>query len=84
MTVSFGETLQDQATTLSNVIGTNLAFIADVRTFYAERVALEREYAKGLQALALKAQNKAFNMTPQLVAGDAPSKQVSEGAGRDQ
>lgn len=84
MAVSFSTELQDQLLPLSGTINTNLSFIGDIRSFYQARVELEREYAKGLTALVGKAQSKHVQITDMLVAGEAPSKQVREGAGRNQ
>jgi len=84
MAASFSTELQDQFNPLAAVISTNIAFIADVRGFYNERVSLEREYATKLQALVSKTQAKANGITEALVAGDAPSKMFREGAGRNQ
>lgn len=82
--VSFSEELQDQFNPLASIISTNLGFISDVRSFYAERVNLEREYATKLQALVAKSQARANAVSESLVAGEAPSKVVREGAGRNQ
>ena len=82
--VAFSQELQDAFNSLAGIVGTNLSFIGEVRSFYAERVGLEREYAKGLAALASKAKQRSSGMSELLVAGEAPSKAVLEGAGRDQ
>ena len=82
--VAFSQELQDAFNPLASVVASHLSFIGDVRSFYAERVNLEREYAKGLAALVAKSGQKTNAMAEQLVAGDAPSKMVGEGAGRDQ
>jgi hypothetical protein len=84
MVLKFSEEIQDQASTVSKVIGTQLDYLSDVQSFYAARVQLEREYAKGLVNLAQKAQVKAAQVSELLVAGEAPSKVVREGAGRQQ
>lgn len=84
MVLQFSAELDDQATTISKLIGTQLDYLGDVQSFYAQRVSLEREYAKGLSNLAQKAQQKAAQVEEALVAGEAPSKIVREGAGRQQ
>lgn len=76
--------LQDQLNPLAGVVQTNLNFVKEVTTLMDERAKLEREYAKGLQALVIKTQSKAQQMSEFLVAGEAPSKHVREGAGREQ
>lgn len=82
--VFFSQELQDAFLPLASVVGTHLNFIGEVRSFYAERVTLEREYAKGLASLVAKSQQKVSGMAEQLIAGEAPSKIVKEGASRDQ
>ena len=84
MVLKLSEEIQDQASTGSKLIGTQLDYLGDVQSFYAHRVNLEREYAKGLANLAQKAQQKAAQVSELLVAGEAPSKTVREGAGRQQ
>lgn len=75
--------LQDQFTPLAGIVGTNLSFVREVTALMDERAKLEREYAKNLQAIVVKAQSKAQQMSEFLVAGEAPSKHVREGAGRE-
>lgn len=84
MAIKLSDEIQDQALTVSKLIGTQLDYLSDVQSFYAHRVSLEREYAKGLSNLAQKAQQKAAQVSELLVAGEAPSKTVREGAGRQQ
>lgn len=84
MAIKFSDEIQDQASTVSKLIGTQLDYLSDVQSFYAHRVNLEREYAKGLANLSQKAQQKAAQVAELLVAGEAPSKVVREGADRQQ
>jgi hypothetical protein len=76
--------LQDQFSPLANLVATNLGFVREVQALMEARAALEREYAQKLQGLVIKAQQKALQTSELLVAGEAPSKHVREGAGREQ
>lgn len=53
---------------------------SQVRELYRDRVALEREYAAKLQALARKASEKKARMTTAFVLGDEPTKVWDESA----
>ena len=76
--------IQDQFNPLSALVQTNLTFVKEVMALMDERAKLEASYAKSLHALVLKAQGKAQQMSELLVAGEAPSKHVREGASREQ
>lgn len=51
-----------------------------VRDLYRERVALDREYALKLQALARRASEKKAKLTASLVLGNEPTKVWDENA----
>ena len=82
--VVFSKEIQDQVQPLSNVLSATLQLVGEARSFYAARVELERDYAKGLQKLVATAKSKHQNMEMALVAGEAPSKPFHPGGGREQ
>ncbi|KAJ7600812.1 hypothetical protein C8J56DRAFT_1074375 [Mycena floridula] len=55
MPQTYGKSLPDQYERIASLIGTHLEVVSDVREFYRDRVALEREYASKLQILAKRA-----------------------------
>ena len=76
--------LQDQFSPLAGIVATNLNFVKEVTALMDERAKLERDYARNLLGIVVKAQHKAQQMSEFLVAGEAPSKHVREGASREQ
>ncbi|KIJ42344.1 hypothetical protein M422DRAFT_254414, partial [Sphaerobolus stellatus SS14] len=57
-TLYYGSELPDNVDKISGLSETQLGLLSDVREVFRERVALERDYATKLQALAKKAQDK--------------------------
>ncbi|KAG8707190.1 hypothetical protein FRC08_000657 [Ceratobasidium sp. 394] len=72
--LSYGKELPDQIPTLNAALTHQIALLVDARELVKERVALEREYAAKLSAIAKKAEEKrARHMTP-AVLGEECSK----------
>ncbi|KAJ3547629.1 hypothetical protein NMY22_g1574 [Coprinellus aureogranulatus] len=64
----------DQFDKISSFFETHIELIGDIREIYAQRAALEREYAGKLQVLAKKAADKKAKMEQQIAVGPDPSK----------
>ncbi|KAF6744502.1 hypothetical protein DFP72DRAFT_1094692 [Ephemerocybe angulata] len=76
---TFGSLLPDQFDKIASYFETHLELIGDIREIYAARVALEREYAGKLQALARKAADKKAKMEHAIAVGTDPSKSWDAG-----
>ncbi|PBK97599.1 hypothetical protein ARMGADRAFT_1076075 [Armillaria gallica] len=74
----YGTTLPDQVDRIAALFDSHLEVIGDVRDLYKDRVALEREYATKLQALAKKAVDKKSKTESSFVVGDDPTKAWDE------
>ncbi|KAH9936652.1 uncharacterized protein B0H18DRAFT_974885 [Fomitopsis serialis] len=75
---TYGKELPDQVDRLVALTDVQLELLADVREMHKERVALEREYATKLQALARKAAEKKSKKDAALVVGTEPTKTWGE------
>ncbi|KAI0726436.1 hypothetical protein C8Q72DRAFT_846029 [Fomitopsis betulina] len=75
---TYGKELPDQVDRLVALSDVQLELLADVREMHKERVALEREYATKLQALARKAAEKKSKKDAALVVGPEPTKAWGE------
>ncbi|KZT64927.1 hypothetical protein DAEQUDRAFT_732022 [Daedalea quercina L-15889] len=75
---TYGKELPDQVDRLVALSDVQLELLADVREMHKERVALEREYATKLQALARKAADKKSKKDAALVVGPEPTKAWGE------
>ncbi|KAJ4481967.1 hypothetical protein J3R30DRAFT_3455533 [Lentinula aciculospora] len=74
----YGDCLPDQVDRISANLDAHIQLVADVRELYKDRVALERDYATKLQALAKKSADKKVKMESVLVLGDDPTKAWDE------
>ncbi|KAJ3842787.1 hypothetical protein F5878DRAFT_606658 [Lentinula raphanica] len=74
----YGACLPDQVDRISATIDAHIQLVADVREMYKERVALEREFATKLQALAKRSAEKKSKMESVLVLGGDPTKAWDE------
>ncbi|KIK57148.1 hypothetical protein GYMLUDRAFT_247116 [Collybiopsis luxurians FD-317 M1] len=79
----YGETLPDQVDRISASFSARIQLVADskrrqVRELYKDRVALERDYATKLQALAKRAADKKSKLESAVVLGDDPTKAWDE------
>ncbi|KAF5382339.1 hypothetical protein D9757_008459 [Collybiopsis confluens] len=74
----YGETLPDQVDRISASLGVHIQLVADVKDLYKDRVALDREYATKLQALAKRAAEKKAKAESTIVLGEDPSKAWDE------
>ncbi|OAV88834.1 hypothetical protein PTTG_12168 [Puccinia triticina 1-1 BBBD Race 1] len=71
---SFGRDLPDQLNRIQNVVHDQIAFYGDVRDYFKERVALERQYGASLQLLVRKAMDKRTKREEALSVGLETSK----------
>ncbi|KAA1133739.1 hypothetical protein PGTUg99_006357 [Puccinia graminis f. sp. tritici] len=71
---SFGRDLPDQLNRIQNVVHDQIAFYGDVRDYFKERVALERQYGASLQLLVRKAMEKRTKREEALSVGLETSK----------
>ncbi|PCH40000.1 hypothetical protein WOLCODRAFT_136602 [Wolfiporia cocos MD-104 SS10] len=71
---TYGKDLPDQVDRLVSLSDAQLELLSDVRELHRDRVALEREYATKLQALAKKAAEKKSKKDAALVVGNEPTK----------
>ncbi|KAH7870924.1 uncharacterized protein C8R40DRAFT_1240138 [Lentinula edodes] len=69
----YGDCLPDQVDRISANLDAHIQLVADVRELYKDRVALERDFATKLQALAKKSAEKKVKMESVLVLGDDPT-----------
>ncbi|KAJ3754491.1 hypothetical protein EV360DRAFT_96576 [Lentinula raphanica] len=74
----YGACLPDQVDRISATIDAHIQLVADVREMYKDRVALEREFATKLQALAKRSAEKKSKMESVLVLGGDPTKAWDE------
>ncbi|KAJ3850213.1 hypothetical protein EV368DRAFT_75273 [Lentinula lateritia] len=74
----YGDCLPDQVDRISANLDAHIQLVADVRELYKDRVALERDFATKLQALAKKSAEKKVKMESVLVLGDDPTKAWGE------
>ncbi|KAL0581179.1 Protein BZZ1 [Marasmius crinis-equi] len=79
---AYGKTLPvkfyDQVELISANFDAHLELVNEVRELYKDRVALEREYATKLQALAKKAAERKSKLELRLVLGSEPTKAWTE------
>ncbi|KAL0961378.1 hypothetical protein HGRIS_006332 [Hohenbuehelia grisea] len=75
---SYGKALPDQVDRIASLFDAHLLLVSDVREIYRDRVALEREYAAKLQALARRAADKKIKMEASFVVGEDPTKTWNE------
>ncbi|POV94593.1 hypothetical protein PSHT_16130 [Puccinia striiformis] len=71
---SFGSELPDQLTRIQTVVHDQIAFYGDIRDYFKERVALERQYGASLQLLVRKAMDKRSKREEALSVGLETSK----------
>lgn len=71
---SFGQELPDQLPRVQSLVSEHIAFLLDIREYFKERVALERQYGTGLQAIVRKAAEKRCRKEQALSVGLEPSK----------
>ncbi|KAJ3715511.1 hypothetical protein C8R42DRAFT_681074 [Lentinula raphanica] len=71
----YGACLPDQVDRISATIDAHIQLVADVREMYKERVALEREFATKLQALAKRSAEKKSKMESVLAWDESTLKQ---------
>ncbi|KAH9985527.1 hypothetical protein BJV77DRAFT_1061951 [Russula vinacea] len=76
--MSYGESLPDQVDRVANLSDAQADILSDIRDLYRERVALERDYAAKMLALAQKTVEKKNKKMARAVVGDEPFKQWSE------
>ena len=75
----FSEELQDQLPALAATCSVYLDFTKDLATFYTERAALDRRYAKDLAALVRQGRERRSKRVVGLVAGESPARAFSDG-----
>ncbi|KAI0270983.1 hypothetical protein BGY98DRAFT_1100477 [Russula aff. rugulosa BPL654] len=76
--MSYGESLPDQVDRVANLSDAQADIFSDIRELYRERIALERDYAAKLLALAQKNVDKKNKKMARAVLGDDPYKQWNE------
>ncbi|KAB5596551.1 Protein BZZ1 [Ceratobasidium theobromae] len=76
--LSFGKELPDQVPGINATLTHQITLLVDVRELIKERVALEKEYALRLGAIAKKAEEKRARHMPPVVLGDECSKAWTE------
>ncbi|KAF9071205.1 hypothetical protein BDP27DRAFT_1401569 [Rhodocollybia butyracea] len=74
----YGECIPDQFRRIADNTNSHLQLVSDVKELYKESVALEREYATKLQALAKKAAERKAKIEAAVVLGDDPTKAWDE------
>lgn len=72
---SFGRDLPDQLNRIQTAVHDQIAFYGDVRDYFKERVALEKQYGASLQLLVRKAMEKRSKREEALSVGLETSKQ---------
>ncbi|KZT27410.1 hypothetical protein NEOLEDRAFT_1240354 [Neolentinus lepideus HHB14362 ss-1] len=75
---SYGSNLPDQVDLIADLSDTQFELLNDLRELYRDRVALERDYAVKLQALAAKASERKSKNIASLVLGNEPTKAWDE------
>lgn len=72
-TVSFGAALKDGYKPVDNWVSNGITWLAEIKEFYDERAAIEKEYSTKLTALAKKYYDKKNKRSSNLTVGDNPA-----------
>jgi formin-binding protein 1 len=71
--VSFGATIKDGYKPVDNWVANGISWLAEIKEFYEERAAIEKEYSTKLTALAKKYYDKKNKRSSNLTVGDNPA-----------
>lgn len=71
--VSFGAALKDGYKPVDNWVSNGITWLSEIKEFYEERAAIEKEYSTKLTALAKKYYEKKNKRSSNLSVGDNPS-----------
>jgi formin-binding protein 1 len=71
--VSFGATIKDGYKPVDNWVANGISWLAEIKEFYEERAAIEKEYSTKLTALAKKYYDKKNKRSSSLTVGDNPA-----------